>query len=398
MSSSADEMNRLLRIARRKSDASRRQLVAICSDLLRGGGSVLTNVEHALMRDILARLVEELSGPLRRALADHIAVISPQHAEAASGLAAEPVDLAAPLLLGVETAIDIELVETIRDRALEHRLMLAMRRSQSDLAEGEDAVDALLHFPDPAIPELAMAYLVEQSRRFDPFLEPVVRPDELSPGLRHKLTRWLLAGLRHHLQQHLRIESTRLDDAVDAVVGSMDVGSAGLGAARGRDAAAVLAQALGGCGAITATLMLQVLRQGEVALFVALMAETGGLRQQLVRRLLFEPGGDGLAMFCRATDLGRSVLAAIFLLTRRARPTDRATGPGELSQVLALYDGIQPAPARDVVARWRRDRDFLTALRFIEDVAGGVGGEDWTDMPMPALAADGATPTQGWRG
>jgi hypothetical protein len=141
--------------------------------------------------------------------------------------------------------------------------------------------------------------------------------------------------------------------------------------------------------------MLQILRQGEVALFAALMAETGGLRHELVRRLLFEPGGDGLAIFCRATDLGRSVLASIFLLTRRARPADRAAGPGELSEVLALYDGIAPAAARDVVARWRRDRDFLTALRFIEDAAAGMG---WGNLPVPAVAADATGVANAWRG
>lgn len=388
MASTADEMSRLLRIARRKSDAGRRQLVAICCDLLSGDSTVLTNVEHALMRDILARLVDALSTPLRRALSDHLAVLAPQHSEAVANLVAEPVDLVAPVLLGIESAIELELVETIRNRALEHRLMLAMRRSQADVADsatGEDAIDALLNFPDPSVPPLAMRYLVEQSRRFDQFLEPVVLPEELSPQLRHKLKRWLLAGLRHHIQQQLRIEETRLDDAVDAVVDGIGVGAGGAPA----DSATVLARSLGACGAITPSLMLQVLRQGEVALFIAMLAEIGGLRADLVRRLLFEPGGDGLAMLCRAIGLGRSVLAAIFLLSRRARPSQGANGPGELSQVLALYDGIVPAAARDVVARWRRDRDFLTALRFIETAAAGAEADALTEALITSGVAEG---------
>jgi uncharacterized protein (DUF2336 family) len=399
MASTADEVSRLLRVARYKSDAGRRQLVAICGDLLSGDGTVLSNVEHALMRDILARLVEALSAPLRRALVDHLAVIAPQHAEAAANVVAEPIDLTAPVLLGVESAIEIELVEAIRNRALEHRLMLAMRRSQADVvdgAEGQDAIDGLLHFPDPAVPELAMAYLVEQARRFDQFLEPVILPEELSPRLRHKLIHWLLAGLRHHLQHHLRIEATRLDDAIDRVVAAV-----GAGGGAAHDAAPVLARALGVGGAITPTLMLQVLRQGEIALFVALLAEAGGLRRELVSRLLFEPGGDGLAILCRAIDFGRSVLASIFLLARRARPSQSVGGPGELSQVLALYDGVSPAAARDVVARWRRDRDFLTALRFIEDAADGAGADHLAEILVTSGAADGADSTlakNAWRG
>lgn len=388
MASAADEAKRLLRIARRKSDDGRRQLIAICGDLLSGNGTVLSSVEYALMRDILARLVEALAVPLRRSLGEHLAVMAPESAEVAAVLAAEPIDLTAPLLLGIETAVDLELVEIIRNRAFEHRLMLAMRRTQADSVEfisGEDAIDGLLRNPDPAVADLVMAHLVEQARRFDPFLEPVVRPEELSPALRRKLTLWLLAGLRHHLQQHHRIDTTRLDDAVEAVAAAADAAMATLPG----DAAAALARRLGERGTITPQLMLQVLRQGEVALFIALLAEFGRLRPDLARRLVFEPGGDGLAMLCRAVDLGRSVLASIFLLTRRARPTQHATGPGELSQVLALYDGIEPAVARQVLARWRRDRDFLTALRFIEDAATGAMEEDWRKILVAPSAPPG---------
>lgn len=392
MASTADEVSRLLRIARHKSDAGRRQLVAICGELLGGDSVVLSNVEYALMRDILARLVEALSAPLRRALIDHLAVIAPQHAEAAANAMADPIDLTAPVLLGFDSVIDIELMEAIRHRALEHRLMLAMRRSQAESVDGVDAIDGLLRSTDPEVPGLAMAYLVEQARRFDQFLEPVILPGELSSLLRHKLTRWLLAGLRHHLRQHLRIDATQLDDTVDRVVATVVDGLS-------HDAAPALARALGGSGAITAPLMLQVLRQGEIALFVALLAEAGGLRQELARRLLFEPGGDGLAVLCRAIDFGRSVLASIFLLARRARPSQDTNGPGELSQVLGLYDGISPAAARDVVARWRRDRDFLTALRFIEDAADGGGADVLAQALMVSGAADGAQPLakNAWR-
>lgn len=399
MSSAADETQRLLRIARRKSDDGRRQLIAICGDLLSGDGTVLSGAEYALMRDILARLVEGLAVPLRRSLGEHLAVTAPESAEIAAVLAEGSIDLTAPLLVGVETALDLELVEIIRNRAYEHRLMLGMRRTQADTANavaGDDAIDGLLHGGDPAVADLVMAYLVEQSRRFDPFLEPVVRPEELSPALRRKLTLWLLAGLRHHLLRHYQIDATRLDDAVEAVAAVAAM------APPDGDAAMALVYRLAELEAITPQLMLQVLRQGEVALFVALLAEFGRLRPDLARRLVFEPGGDGLAMLCRAVDLGRSVLASIFLLTRRARPSQHASSPGELSQVLALYDGIEAPVARQVLARWRRDREFLTALRFIEEAATGAMEEDWRKILVASTASAGPSdtdlPTNAWSG
>lgn len=400
MPPAADGTTRLLRIARRKSDDGRRQLLAICGDLLGGDSTVLTRLEYAQMRDILVKLVEELAAPLRQGLADRLAARVPELAEPAAKLGDEQIDLTAPLLLGAESMLDLELVEIVRNRAFEHRLMLAMRRSQPDLhagglAPGEDAIDGLLRFPDPAIPDLAMTYLVDQSRRYDPFLEPIVRAEDLPAALRRKLILWLLAGLRHHVQQLYRIDGTRLDDAVESVASEAERGAA----APPRDSATVLASHLNALGAITPQLMLQLLRQGEVALFAALLAELSGVRTDLVRRLLFEPGGDGLAMVGRAVDLGRSVLASIFLLTRRARPAERTAAPGELSKVVALYDAIDPAAARGVLARWRRNRDFLTALRFIEEAAGDLHG--WDAMPLPphgAVHSHADSFSPGWHG
>lgn len=378
MTSAADATTRLLRIARRKADEGRRQLRAICGDLLSGGGAALAGVEYALVRDILARLIEAFSAPLRRNLSEQLSVIAPERADAASALVTDEVNFTHPLLLGVEAVIDLELLETIRHRALEHRLMLAMRRTQPDPDDtaGADPIGSLLRNEDPALREAAMAYLVQQSRRFDAFLEPVVLPEELAPALRRKLTIWLLAVLRHHLQERYEIDQTRLDDAMEAVA----TAASRLPDGPPDDAGLALARRLNDSGLITAQLLLQVLRQGEVALFVALLAELGGLRRELAGRLIFEPGADGLAVLCRAVGLGRSVLASIYLLTRRARPTQHASTPGELTQVLALYDGTEPGAAREVLARWRRDRDFLTALRFVEEAATGGQDEDWRQL------------------
>jgi hypothetical protein len=92
-----------------------------------------------------------------------------------------------------------------------------------------------------------------------------------------------------------------------------------------------------------------------------------GLRLALVRRLVFEPGGEGLVVACRAIGFDKAVAASIYLLCRRARPGDWAADPRDLSRVLSLYDRVQPAAAQAVVARWRRDPDFLYAVKTVEE-------------------------------
>jgi uncharacterized protein (DUF2336 family) len=133
------------------------------------------------------------------------------------------------------------------------------------------------------------------------------------------------------------------------------------------DRATELANALANAGRLTPARLIQAMRQGEVSLFTAMLAHLTGLRLPLVRRLLFEPGGEGLVVACRALGFDKTILASIFLLCRRARPGDWAADPRELSRVLALFDRVQPAAAHAVLARWRRDPDFLYAIKTVEE-------------------------------
>jgi len=93
-----------------------------------------------------------------------------------------------------------------------------------------------------------------------------------------------------------------------------------------------------------------------------------GLRTNLIRRLVFEPGGEGLAIACRAADITKPDFASIFLLSRSARPGDKVVDPNEASRVLNFFDRIVPKTARKVVERWHLDPNFLFALKQINEI------------------------------
>jgi hypothetical protein len=78
---------------------------------------------------------------------------------------------------------------------------------------------------------------------------------------------------------------------------------------------------------------------------------------------VFEPGGEGLAIACRAVDISKVDFASIFLLSRSARPGDKIVDPSELTRVLDLYDRIKLDTAHKVVEHWRLDPDYLFALK-----------------------------------
>ena len=113
--------------------------------------------------------------------------------------------------------------------------------------------------------------------------------------------------------------------------------------------------------------MVQSLRQGEAALFESLLAQASGLRRTLVRRIIFEPGGQGLAVIARALTISKPDFASIFLLSRASRPGDKVVDPGELSRVMQFYDRVQCEPAKRLLQRMRLDPDYLKSMIEIDE-------------------------------
>jgi len=372
--STSDDISYLIGLARDKSVESRKRLVAVVSDIFHSDHAVLTEYERALITDVLHKLIYDLSVPVRETLARQIAASKAMPRAIATALANDEIEVAAPILLNNEALLDVELIEVVRHRALEHQLTLAMRRSPPDLSGDPaleigagDLIQELLDSGTAGIVDAALSHLIDQARSVDSFQEPILRPEQLSERLSKKMILWILAALRGHLLDRFDLDQTALDDCVEAAAGELHGRLRQDRDRRGGDRAGELAKALAAAGQITPRRVIQALRQGEIALTLALLAHLTGLRPALVRRLLFEPGGEGLVVACRAIGFDKAVAASIYLLVRRARPGEWAADPRDLSRVLSLYDRVQSPAAQAVLARWRRDPDFLYAVKTVEE-------------------------------
>ena len=374
MMSTTDDIRYLIGLARDKSVESRKRLVAVVSDIFFSDQAILTEYERALITDILHKLIYELAVPVREVLSAHLARDETMPRAVLRALAEDEIEIAAPILLNNEALLDVELIEVVRHRALEHQLMLAMRRAPVAMAtdpaleSGDgDLIKELLDSGDSKLVDATMSYLLDQTRGVDSFQEPILRREDLSERLAKKMVLWVLAALRQHILDRFDIDLTALDDGIEAAADDMSERLSGERERRRGDRSDELATALAAAGKLGPARLIQAMRQGEVSLFIAMLAHLTGLRLPLVRRLLFEPGGEGLVVACRALGFDKAIVASIFLLCRRARPGDWAADPRELSRVLALYDRVQPAAAHAVLARWRRDPDFLYAIKTVEE-------------------------------
>ena len=359
----------LLSLARQKSAESRNTLAATIADLFERKEKTLTDRERALMFDILHNVVREVELAIRRKLSERIANFKDVPLDLAKILVNDEIEVAYPLLSQSKVLRDMDLIEVIRHRTLEHQLAVAIRERVSEkvsdalVETGEESViRTLLKNSGAEISNKTMAYLVEQSRRVDSFREPIVHREDLDPKLAKRMFLWVSAAMRQFIIQNYKLDDATVDDLLEEVARETVQAHAGERASSSSE----LAKSLEEEGMVSNTMLVRALKQGEIPLFVSLFCRRSQLRETLVLRILFEPGGEGLAIACKALDVDEEDFREIFTLSRNARPGEGGAIKGELKQVLNLYARMTKEAAAKVLRAWQRDMEYLAAIRQLE--------------------------------
>ena len=260
-----------------------------------------------------------------------------------------------------------------------------MRRSLSEYVSDAlvetcniDVVKVLLENSDAQISEATMEYLAEESRRVDTYQEPILRREDLKPELAARMYLWVSAALRSHILENFDIEPSRIDDHLEAAVGAISRGSGAQSEAEPEKArpAEVLAQRLTKQRKVTPDFLVQVLRQGEVPMFEALFGALSGLKAPRLQNVIYDSGGEGLAIACRAMAMPKPTFATIFLLSRRGHTGKQIVDPRELSRALLLFDKIVPAAAAEVMKGWCRDWNYQDAVERVAKTRGAPPADE----------------------
>ncbi len=372
--SEAPDLNTLLDLARQKSRAGRQAVFATVKDLFFQSEGTLSDRERALMGDILHKLVVDVERSLRKDLSERLAKRTDAPRELVLTLANDEFEVAHPVLSKSTVLHDSDLIEIVRHRTQQHQLCIAMRKDVSEtvsaaLVETGDTnvITTLLENGDASISNHTIEYLVAESKRVDSFQMPLVNRGDLPPDLAHKMYWWVSATLRQHIVENYNVDATVIDDTIEATV--KDALERGDGGGGGTSEAEELAARMAKRGQLSEEFMLKALRGTEVALFEACFAKATDVRLKLARRLLYEPGGEGLAMACKAAGFKRATFATIFELTRKAAAPGAPLDARELARVSEFYDHVKRDDATAVVMRWRRDESYLRAQLQIANTA-----------------------------
>lgn len=371
------DIDLLLAMARDKTAAGRKSLVETVSNLFFNRGGALTDRERTLMSDILRSIIHEVEMSVRQDLAQRLAKADNVPHDLILALANDDIQVAHPILINTKILHDADLVEIIHHRTLQHQLAIAARRNLSEIVSDAlvetgngDVIKTLLENPDARISKSTMEYLVEQAKHVDTYQNPLLHRYDLDPDLAKRMYWWVSAALRKHIVEHFDVDPSEIEASIETSVHSlMAEEKAGVALA---SKPIELAAQLDADGKFTTDMMVQALRQGEVPLFEAMFARRSGLRLRLLRRILFEPGGEALAVVCRAIDIPKTDFATIYMLTRKARGRAEPINPRELTRVLTLYDRLREDAVRAMLSRWQRDAAFLDAMRLLEGDGAGT--------------------------
>lgn len=365
-----EDLHTLLSLARDKSVEGRTALVKALGDLFYDSHSELSEEERNLMGDILQRLISDVESVVRKSLAETLKGIPEAPPQIISALANDALEIAYPILIESSVLQDIELVEIIRHRTHEHQLAIAMRESVSETVsealvdtDNNDVIRTLVENRGAQISGETMEKIVDRSETQSDLQDPLLQRTELSPTLAKRMYWWVSAALRKSIVDRFDIDSVELDKSIERAV--KDLMGEPIAKAENADNIDHMIKSLINAGKVTPPLMIQTLRQGEIALFEEMLSGLSNLNAKLVRRFVFEPGGEALAILCRALEIMKPDFASIFLLSRSARPGDKVVDPSELTRVLDLYDRIKMETAKKVVEHWRLDPDYLFALKQV---------------------------------
>ena len=359
----------LMLLAREKSAESRSRLSQIIVDLFDNQASVLTERQRTLMYGILQTVIGDIESSVRQAVAGRLALMDDVPRELVSQLANDEANIAFPILSKSGLLRDNDLVEIIKLRTEEHMLAITMRRNVSETvtqalvdAGHEPVIISLLKNANAKISETTMEYLVEQSQRVDSFQEPILNRDDLNPQLAKRMFLWVSAALRQHIISEFDLDKSTVDELLEQVT-SEEISGKPLPEKKKVDQ---LADVLKDEGLVTVDMLLTALNEGEVPLFIALFSKVTKLREHLVQRLLFEQGGEGLAITCKAIGMSPDEFARLFELSKVAKADTQEEIEKRLPLVASFYEATPRKAAIDVLRLRHRGSDYLGALRELD--------------------------------
>lgn len=377
---------------------ARHALLKRLADVVSLPASRINAFERSVTGDLLVEMLKLAETKERKRVAQRLAPLVELPNSLARMLLRDEPEIARLLIEQCASLTDADLASCARDAEPEHRLIMAGRRGLSEvvtetlLSFGEDAViEAVLRNPTARLSQSAVEGVVSLSRQSPRLCGPLLKRPELRPSGAYVMFWWSGAEDRRTILQRFAVSREVMQEVVEDVFAM----AAAEGWAdpvsrkalqfierRQRNRAAIAKSPYDSLEHAVAVAAESGLKR-EVASEIAYLA---GVKPLTGAKILGDPGGEPLAILCKATGMSRGDLLNLWRSMRRPE-TGADGGPHPAwERVSVTYEMLAVDRAQTVLRYWNWSLSSALTPALLQAIRDGES-ETPDDYSAPERAA-----------
>ncbi len=361
-----ESLQKLVSTVAQRSREAQLEIVRSMSDLQIPDAHRLTEMDRAQMVGIVSKLLHGIELDLRLNLAEALPAIGARRGDLLRVLADDRVELAQSVIGHHAAIMDLPLIQLVKARSDEHRLILSLREQaafgmqQPVNGSAQNVIDALLRHREPNVSRRAMEYVVAETRRLDRFDEPILPLSELPLSVLERLVWMVCAALRVTLARDYHLPLADLDAGLQQAGRRLLLEQGDKQTLLGRTQR--LAFQIDEVGELTDAFLLRCLRQQRVHLFVAGLAQRSNITFFSMWQIFTDKTLTSLTVLARAINMSREAVSAMLLALSDAWSGHDARAPERAIDLLSLFDEMAQSQAEAALKIWTRDPGYQAAL------------------------------------
>lgn len=375
---------------------SRAALLKRLADVVCLPASRINAFERAMCADLLVEMLREAVVEEREKVARRLANLSDMPGSLVRLLLRDEVSVARALLENSPNLSDADLIDCLYQASQEHRRLIALRRGVGEVVADAlvdmreiPVVEALLRNDLARFSHQGVENVVAMTRDHPGLIGLLLRRPELRPSHAYVMFWWSDAEARRTILQRFAVSREILQDAVGDVfsLASEEGWQDPLSRKalqfierRQRNRAAIEKSPFDSLEAAVAAAQSGLTR--ETAEEISYLA---GLKPMTGAKIFTDPGGEPIAILCKATGLPRAAVRALWRGLRRPEAdAGGALSPG-LERVLAVFDAIAVDRAQTVLRYWNWSLSSALTPALLKAIReGDVDAIDEYSVPQRA--------------
>ena len=345
-----------MEMAKSHDPKDRQDLAASVGSICLQDYTYLNDHERFLFTEIMLHLLDSATLDLKKDLAIALSEEKKAPRPLMEALAHEDFSIAEVVLSKCAVLSDKALIDIIRHRTTQHQLAIACRKQLSEqvsdvIIEQDNplVITELLKNKGAKIGEATLRYVVEQSKKIDDYRNPLLGREDLLPEHAATMYQWVSETLQQEICKKFNLKKDDIQTFLDKAIASQ---LKRLSEAQKNKTEDDLVALLDKEHQLTVPFMIRCLKEGEIALFEAILSYKLGVSldhlppQILQDRTLF-------TLACKGMDLSQSDYLDIVTILHQAEGKD----PIQISQELKLcqseYRKINRDSAQRAIKSWQ---------------------------------------------